>query len=52
VPQAPQTFAEKEADSDEEILMEKPSEENVREPLTLAKNASDPGDNHQGIQRI
>jgi len=53
VQQAPQTFAEnKESASDEEILMGKPSEENMREPLTLAKNASDPGGDPQGIQHI
>ncbi len=52
--QAPQTFAEnKESASDEEILTGKPSEENMREPLTLAKNALDLNSgNSQGISRI
>ena len=50
VQQGPKTFAE--SDSDQEILMEKPSEENMREPLTLAKNTSDPGGDPQGIQHI
>jgi len=51
VQQGPKTFAE--SDSDQEILMEKPSEENMREPLTLAQLAPDLNTvNPQGIRGI